>query len=169
MKLGIFDHFEKEVGEQFNVLPESVQKLISRYVLFDINNCLNDIDKCESPIEQLLGIALIKQFEKVLPYVTDDYFIIPQEEITVKGKTYRMDFSIFARKGCKYCSLAIECDGHDYHEKTKQQAQRDKKRDRDLQLMGMSVIRFTGSEIYADPVKCAREAMKIVLNTINES
>lgn len=163
----IFD--DKEIGERYKALPESVQKLISRYVFFDISNCLYDIDKCESPIEQLLGIALIKQFEKVLPYVADDYFIIPQEEIAIKGKTYRLDFSIFARKGSKYCSLAVECDGHDYHEKTKQQAQRGKKRDRDLQLAGLSVIRFTGSEIYADPVECAREAMKIVLNTINES
>lgn len=50
-------------------------------------------------------------------------------------------------------SMAIECDGHDFHEKTKHQAARDKKRDREIIATGLSVTRFAGSEIWADPIK----------------
>lgn len=43
--------------------------------------------------------------------------------------------------------IIIECDGHDFHEKTKEQAAKDKKRDRELQKLGYPVFRYTGSEI----------------------
>ena len=48
--------------------------------------------------------------------------------------------------------MAIECDGHDFHEKTKEQAQRDKEKDRILQANGWLIARFTGSEIYKKDV-----------------
>ena len=50
--------------------------------------------------------------------------------------------------------IGVECDGHDFHEKTKEQAARDKKRDRDLQALGYRVLRFSGSEIYRDVNAC---------------
>lgn len=53
--------------------------------------------------------------------------------------------------------LAIECDGHDFHERTKEQASRDKKRDRQIQASGVSLFRFTGSQIYRNPEACAGE------------
>jgi very-short-patch-repair endonuclease len=51
--------------------------------------------------------------------------------------------------------LVIECDGHDFHEKTKEQARRDRSRDRDAQAAGFKIFRFTGSEIWKDPCQCA--------------
>lgn len=51
--------------------------------------------------------------------------------------------------------LAIECDGHEFHERTKEQAARDRARDRALQEAGLTIFRFTGSEIYRDPFGCA--------------
>lgn len=50
--------------------------------------------------------------------------------------------------------LVIECDGHDFHERTKEQARSDKRRDRWFQTHGISVLRFAGSEIWADPLGC---------------
>jgi very-short-patch-repair endonuclease len=55
--------------------------------------------------------------------------------------------------------LAVECDGHDFHERTKEQAARDRERDRRLQAHGLQVMRFTGSEVYRDPIKCVVEIM----------
>jgi hypothetical protein len=52
----------------------------------------------------------------------------------------------------------VECDGHEFHERTKEQAARDKGRDRHLQSLGYYVLRFTGSELWKDPKRCAREA-----------
>jgi very-short-patch-repair endonuclease len=53
--------------------------------------------------------------------------------------------------------MIVECDGHDFHEKTKDQARRDKQRDRFFQSKGYKVLRYAGSEIWADPEKCADE------------
>ncbi|MFH1538777.1 MAG: DUF559 domain-containing protein [bacterium] len=53
--------------------------------------------------------------------------------------------------------IIVECDGHDFHEKTKGQAKKDKQRDRILQSTGFKVFRFTGSEIWDDPIKCVDE------------
>lgn len=53
--------------------------------------------------------------------------------------------------------LIVECDGHEYHERTKEQAARDRSRDREMQLEGYTVLRFTGSEIWRDPWACATQ------------
>jgi hypothetical protein len=71
----------------------------------------------------------------------------------------RVDF-VLRQDGFQY-SLAIEVDGHDFHEKTKEQAARDKARDRKLTAHGYHIIRFTGSEVYADPIACWAEVMHI--------
>lgn len=123
----------------------------------------------QSPIEGLLYIAL--------QYIFRDYredlrlHISPQEQI---GE-YRVDFLIefwstvpqikdeakeLKKEICN--RVAVECNGHEWHEKTKEQARRDKQRDRILQSAGFKVLRYTGTEIHADPLKCAREIYKIV-------
>mgnify|MGYP003580046510 CR=1 FL=1 len=56
--------------------------------------------------------------------------------------------------------MIVECDGHEFHERTKQQARRDKQRDRFFQSIGYKVLRFTGSEIWADPDECASEIIE---------
>lgn len=55
--------------------------------------------------------------------------------------------------------LAIECDGHDWHERTKQQASYDRARDRAMLVAGVPVIRFTGSDIHRDARQCANECI----------
>lgn len=62
--------------------------------------------------------------------------------------------------------FVIECDGHDYHEKTKKQAKRDKERDRNMTQLGYTVIRFTGSEIFENPIVCARETFNIIASEL---
>lgn len=58
--------------------------------------------------------------------------------------------------------LCIECDGHDFHERTKEQAQRDREKDREIQRRGFSILRFTGSEIYQNPASCAEQILFFV-------
>lgn len=58
------------------------------------------------------------------------------------------------RTGVKF---VVECDGHAFHEKTKEQAAQDKRRDRTLQSLGFKVFRFTGMEINNDVLSCAEE------------
>jgi len=82
-------------------------------------------------------------------------------ESEVEVGPYRIDFLLVDTYGPRSVMCAIECDGHEFHERSKAQAARDRKRDRDLQGRGYSVLRFTGSELWADPHACAREVFKL--------
>lgn len=95
------------------------------------------------------------------PYTT---LIIPQFQV----RELRLDFALFNRSEPSV-KIAIECDGHNFHERTKEQAQRDKSRDRALQTAGYKVLRFTGSEIYRKPMDCAREVRDAVFSAVNDA
>lgn len=97
----------------------------------------------ESPIEKSLWFALARVANGLKP--------VPQFDLG----SYRLDFA-----WPDQC-IAVEVDGHDYH-KTKEQRGRDAKRDRDLLKMGWTTLRYTGSEIYADPDAVAKDIMSIV-------
>ena len=59
--------------------------------------------------------------------------------------------------------FAVEIDGHEWHEKTKEQASNDRKKDR-AYLKNLTIpIRFTGSDVYHDAMNCVRETMEISL------
>lgn len=103
--------------------------------------------KCESPIETKLLTELYQ-------LKTSDVGIEVQYEI---GR-YRLDFALF----CGTKRVDVECDGHDFHERTKEQARRDRSRDRALQAAGWIVCRFTGSEIHRDAAACAVEALRFL-------
>ena len=59
--------------------------------------------------------------------------------------------------------VALELDGHKFHEKTKVQAKKDKSRDRGLIEAGWIPVRFTGGEVYKDPYRCLRQTERILL------
>jgi very-short-patch-repair endonuclease len=128
--------------------------------------------KCESPIEMLLGTAFLHltgkewgatfagnaaQIDAAIESTPAGHNVLLfSTQIPIAG--YRADFIVALTGIIRPAQVVIvECDGHDFHEKTKQQAAHDKRRDRKLQAAGYRVLRFTGSEIYADPIKCAQE------------
>jgi very-short-patch-repair endonuclease len=122
---------------------------------------LRFVEKCESPIEQLFAIWLFQYYYFQWAHIDGCketmLNISVQKEITCEDCSYRVDFYLeFTRKGvCQ--KVIIECDGHEFHEKTKEQAANDKRRDRDLVKNGYTILRFTGSEIYKDASKCVGE------------
>jgi very-short-patch-repair endonuclease len=101
------------------------------------------------------------------------YALAPQCKIG----PYRADAMLLASFVCDVASLpyrsselhlVIECDGHDFHERTKEQAARDRMRDRWFTARGYKVLRFTGSEIFRNPRKCASEVSAFVQSWANE-
>lgn len=76
-------------------------------------------------------------------------FALVQPEIVGDDIVRRMDLALVLPNTKQL--VDIELDGHDFHERTKEQSQRDKSGDRALTLDGWTVLRFTGSEIFADP------------------
>lgn len=91
----------------------------------------------------------------------DIFYITPQAIIDKNNgmfgsrcgdKYYKVDFLItYSQLNLTPVQIVVELDGHNFHEKTKEQAEKDKKRDRVLQSFDYLVARFTGSEIYRDP------------------
>jgi very-short-patch-repair endonuclease len=129
-------------------------------------------DLVESPIELQLGLAIEaycqinygSDYVAFAPHIeraqaiADNFtgaIIVPQ----FKFHGYRFDFCAFCSSGK---SFFIECDGHEFHERTKQQAARDRSKDRAAQLVGHAILRFTGSEIYNKPRICAEEVVQLI-------
>jgi very-short-patch-repair endonuclease len=75
---------------------------------------------------------------------------------------YFADFLIAGTDGGRRRTLVVECDGHEFHEKTREQVSHDKRRDREIQKLGHAVFRFSGADIWKDPFGCAREAVDYV-------
>lgn len=77
------------------------------------------------------------------------WIVTPQAPVL----TYRADFLVESSR----VRIVVECDGHDFHERTKAQASHDRRRDRRMQAAGFVVMRFTGSDIHRDVERCASE------------
>lgn len=111
----------------------------------------------------------------------ESYLVIaPQATIGMAKGGYRVDFLLTLsmepcfeveyeaginaqlRDGRIAKQLVVECDGHDFHDRTRAQASRDRERDRALQRRGLPVARFTGSDIWRDPYRCADDALDLL-------
>lgn len=146
-----------------------------------------DLNVFQSPIEEMLAVAIVVAGEESLFlgfqdgtdrlrawYEQHAPSVIPWLDIgasrIAEGRWHVFfaqmpegEYSIDLALCGTGLQLAIECDGHDFHERTKEQARHDKQRDRYLIAKGWTVIRFTGSEIWADPIRCAYQVIEIVL------
>lgn len=133
---------------------------------------------CDTPIERALAVQFVRlryELPKRPPVnvnrgwshldwdsTFDPGFVLAPHHIYILCQQelgpYRVDFLVMRWVGgvLKH-RLVVECDGHDFHERSKEQAARDHKRDRDLTLHGLKVIRFTGSEIHRAPDDCLME------------
>lgn len=133
--------------------------------IYELEHSLVD---CESPVEQLLALELqelrLEYISQYNPYV-DVVKIEKQQEIKCGKNKYRVDFLIpVIYKNQENKCFIVECDGYEFHQKTKEQVEKDNKRQRDLQKEGYEVIRFSGTEIYHRPYQCAMEIKNIILS-----
>jgi very-short-patch-repair endonuclease len=120
----------------------------------------------ESPIERMMLVGLrwwFRRYEVTINgWVHGKLELLPQVPVTFGDKRYRLDFAIRDREFD--WKIAIECDGHNFHERTPEQAQRDRERDRLLQIDGWTVLRFTGTEINRDLEKCTDQVWAAILS-----
>ena len=131
----------------------------------------------ESPIEELMLYSLIVAAQDEVENIgfvvngcgfgdSDNGLDFIAIEPQAKIENYRADFLLTFKSSLpgfeKGRQLVVECDGHDFHDKTKQQASRDKERDREMKKLGYDVFRFTGSDIWNDAFSCAKEAIDMV-------
>lgn len=148
-----------EIEKQFLIAMVAESEVEHMLCLYDPEDWSHDPDKLiQEEIEQYLD-------SMIGPIGPDLATLRTQVHI---GK-YRADFVVYGlcanhpdpRKWLRV-PVVVECDGHEFHEKTKHQAKHDKARDRYLKSQGFHILRFTGSEIYNDPAKCVREVISYI-------
>jgi len=143
-----------------------------------VTDLLYSLQDCESPIEQIMALRLYEFRNSRQAYKMefvdglDIIDVVNQNNMVVGEKNYRVDFMlpVYDTVIQEGMTFIVECDGHDFHEKTKEQAKHDKQRDRDFITAGYIVMRFTGSEVFNDyNIACEiyRRIRTIMLNRRN--
>lgn len=120
------------------------------------HNCVTCLFELQSPLERKLFLEL----RKANIYFQAQYGLNWHgQTVSVSDKSYAhptnnfkdvltvVDFYI-EKKGIKLC---VYTDGHTYHERTEEQAQRDRNIDRKLQELGFLVLRYTGKDVHENP------------------
>lgn len=74
------------------------------------------------------------------------------------GRSYYLDFAI------PDLMIAIECDGKAYHT-TKRQKLADARRQAELEALGWTFVRFTGSEIVSNISRCEQVLVTLIKGT----
>lgn len=154
-------------------MSERLRSIVADAAMVDVDRALDDL--WDSPEFKRMGSEIERAFAahfvlgcrlRQIPYAlsrpdtpTDCVFLAPQVQIG----PYRVDFllGVGKRPSDAQC-VVVECDGHDFHDRTPDQAARDKSRDRYLNQRVKAVARFTGREIYRDVDACLADATKIL-------
>ena len=151
-----------------SIVDEIAQKVANK-ALDDFMRVMEMAERrLESPIERVMFAALFYIFGdgEDFAFLIKDFSFgenpsspYDQTDIYIQALvgTYRVDFLFDVHTDENRKFMVIECDGHDFHERTKEQAARDRARDRWMARQGITVVRFTGSKIWKDAISCARE------------
>lgn len=166
------------------------------YLVSSITALDTVVQRCESPIEQLVALAFVSRWGLTEDGLCSGFFSPSSEDpkrhfvtlVTPSGAERllwqqfevesplkcRLDFAIECAdygdtrrpaadiRRVTVARIAIECDGHEFHERTPDQAERDRSRDRALTADGWIVLRFTGREIWRDPFAVVNEVERII-------
>ena len=149
-------------------------------------------DLCQSPIEELFLAALwagpsgwasfdqtaiesggVVAAQRCDPTMHDHLYIHAQAPVGAYFADFMLTMQIKPGVLVKFpqglsTRVAIELDGHDFHEKTRRQAAHDKKRDRYFTGESIPFLRFTGSEIHHNAEKCAADALEFLYKRLRK-
>ena len=109
-------------------------------------SCITCLFVLQSPLERILYREFMARYIRVEPQMAirwDGSIELNREKVKFGELLTVPDFMIRKHKR----QLCIYADGHTYHERTEEQALRDRNIDRKLQDLGFFVMRFTGKEI----------------------
>lgn len=155
------------------------QKFLGQYINVEFmaeafGRCIDRHAEVESPAEAIfLAWWEISGAAARLAGGIEIASIHPQVEVECEGRCYRLDFQ------ARYCDplvkaaavrfnaplrLAVEIDGHDFHERTKEQVTHRDRRDRALQNDGWQILHFSGPELFGNPLRCATEVRVAVVS-----
>lgn len=127
--------------------------------------------RCDSPIEELFLAGLMAASFRngdVIEFREGGLLNSPAPTRPtcyqqIRISEFKVDFLLVKPTASSVQNIVIECDGHDYHERTPDQATRDRSRDRFFSMKGYTVLRFTGTELAADAYKCGFEVLQMAI------
>jgi very-short-patch-repair endonuclease len=138
--------------------------------------------ECQSQIEQMLGAALLFASDgyNQLKFISSHTALSPEELRAYRSDfgtifypqavidRYRVDFFLVSFCQGHSAVTVVECDGHEFHEKTREQASRDKSRDRAITAAGAALLRFTGSDIHRRLEQCVEEIEGVLFTKVED-
>lgn len=127
----------------------------------------------ESPLEAAFFVwwRMLGQTLGIEPALTLQH----QHTAVVNDRTYRLDFAVLPGPPRKHLlddaealaipvpQIGVELDGHDFHERTKEQVAHRNRRDRDLLSAGWLIFHYSGSEFLKDEFVCVQEVFTAAL------
>lgn len=122
----------------------------------------------ESPLEELFWLwwnaAMVHES------IADRIALQPQAEVSVGWRRYRLDFVVEPIAPellpAGWTPIAVELDGHAFHERTPEQVATRDSRDRALQSAGWRVFHFSFKEFTTRPVECVDEVLRFARGQI---
>lgn len=131
----------------------------------------NAVESCASPIEDVLLYTLgacsslfMIIAARNLADIVDGARDAPAGMAVIAAQVpvgrYRCDFVVGRWFDAHVEMIAIECDGHAWHNAHEWQRERDRKRDLFLRRSGLSVIRVPGHLLMSDPQACAAVVLR---------
>lgn len=166
-----------------HVPDESFQRFVGAIALGN-SKCVNRI--CESPIEKLFFGSLVSSFAvnapfsfmvarfnladfvndlrsnkfrqgiyATIPPLRDSFHLALQPGFKNGTKRMFADGVIWIPSRYNFRPIIIECDGYEFHS-SKESFTSDRQRDRYFNSLNYEVLRYSGSELYADPVAGAK-------------
>lgn len=122
----------------------------------------------ESPIEAIFAMHWMVA-EAQQPELEEIVTCFPHYAFRQDGELFRPDFTVGANvmpyedmvSRMHDQVIVVELDGHDFHERTKQQVAARNRKDRAIQRRGWAVCHFSGSEIVGDPDECVRHVLDL--------
>lgn len=114
----------------------------------------------DSPLEGMFAVWFASLQESCLGFCPEPFTLRTQVPVAAGQSRYRIDFQVVGSVGFEEVplKLAIELDGHEFHERTREQVELRNRRDRDLQSAGWKLLHFSFSEMQSDPEKCVTES-----------
>lgn len=121
----------------------------------------------DTPLESPLEAVFYAWFKAYTTVRLNHLSLRPQVEVEHEGQRYRVDFEVTARGGFfggidrqkLWRSIAVEVDGHTFHEKTLEQVTYRNQRDRALQQLGWKVFHFSFEEFTKSPERSVLEVV----------
>ena len=156
-----------------NKIYESYRRALA-FAFSDVESDLFfKFSKCQSPIEQLIAIELFNQQQQnlILRYEPQYYIggykvdfavwttLKPLHQLITETTNYSGRKKLRISTPSRLVRYVIECDGNAFHEKTPEQAVRDKQQSNEIQSQGWKIFRFTGRQIWQDAKQVADEAL----------